>query len=57
MNKIVIIGTCDSCPFFDNQYYGYNEICKCLDRKIDSVDGEHPIPDDCPLETTEQTTS
>ena len=51
--KIVIINTCDECPYFDNQYYSYEERCFELDRVIqyDDYDKFYPIPDDCPLST------
>ena len=63
MNKKVIISKCDNCPYFDNQYYTYEETCKLLDRKIPVVKEPNeylfskfirPIPDDCPLEDTDE---
>ncbi len=53
MIKVLIITECDDCCFFDNEYYEYNETCKQLDRTIETVDGTHPIPKDCPLPTTD----
>lgn len=49
-NRICIISYCDECPHFDNEYYGYNETCVKLSRKI-SKNGQYryEIPDDCPL--------
>lgn len=52
MNRLVVISRCDECPYFDNVYWGYNERCRKLDRKIDSLEGQfdvHEIPEDCPL--------
>lgn len=55
MNRRVIIEQCDQCPFFDNEYYGYDETCTKLDRKIKSNEHyEHNIPDDCPLHVTDE---
>ena len=57
MNKKVTIKTCDNCPYFNNYYYGYQETCELLDRKIksegDGFSGKHHIPVDCPLEDTD----
>ena len=57
MNRILIISTCEQCSYFDNQYYGYHEVCKKLDRKIEKIGNDFIIPDDCPLEQTEDETS
>ena len=43
--KVVIIETCDDCPFFDDEYYDYRSFCTKLDVKIEGS-GVHP---DCPL--------
>lgn len=54
-NRICIISFCDECPYFDNEYYGYAETCKKLNRKIKrnanttGYDNSYDIPDDCPL--------
>lgn len=54
---LVTVTKCDECPHFDNQYWGYNEMCLLLDEKIEAEwDGEekrynkqhHPIPHNCP---------
>lgn len=52
MNRIVEISLCDECPFFDNQYYTFNEKCKKLKRMIEVGENHYsfPIPDDCPLD-------
>ena len=47
--RILTISCCDDCCYFDNHYYGYNEICRMLNRKIEKIGGEYPIPEDCPL--------
>lgn len=56
MRKLVI-QYCDDCPHFDNQYYGYNEKCKLLDKVIPSDNYKEEecryvrdIPEECPLE-------
>jgi hypothetical protein len=50
-NRICIIRYCDECPHFDNEYYGYEETCKKLNRKIKRNPNTivYEIPDDCPL--------
>lgn len=54
-NRICIISHCDQCPYFDNEYYGYSEICTKLKRviphnqKSNAFDLNHEIPEDCPL--------
>jgi hypothetical protein len=53
--RICILEYCDDCPYFDNEYYGYNQRCVKLNRVIerggDSSFGSHyEIPIDCPLE-------
>jgi len=52
MSKIVKILSCDDCPYFDNEYYSYNEKCKKLNKVVDKrdEDGNRIIPEDCPLE-------
>jgi hypothetical protein len=57
MNKrILTIDNCNDCPYFDNHYFSYNEICRKLDRIIQkdrnrsAITPLYPIPDDCPLE-------
>lgn len=55
MNRIVIIGTCDTCPFFDNEYPDYAQICEAIDRQIKrDSDNKFSIPEDCPLEKTDR---
>lgn len=54
MNKIIIINTCEDCPFFDNEYYSYNERCTQLERVIEQINNHYCIPEDCPLETTDE---
>ncbi len=56
MNKILIIDKCDNCSYFNNEYYGYDEECMVLDRKIERAGGfsDHDIPNDCPLGTTDE---
>ena len=50
MVKICEISLCDECHKFDNVYYGYNETCRLLDRKIEKNENcDHDIPSDCPL--------
>ena len=51
----LIISCCDQCPHFNNEYYGYEETCRKLDRKIEKnnemdYESRFPIPDDCPLD-------
>jgi predicted metal-binding protein len=57
--KVVHISSCHQCPNFDNEYWGYEEICRKLNRKIkrvkkkegdNYVSDKYPIPKDCPLE-------
>ena len=54
-SRICIINFCDECPHFDNEYYGYAETCKKLNRQIKrntnttGYDNSYDIPDDCPL--------
>jgi hypothetical protein len=51
MKKKLVIETCDQCPHFDNEYWGYEQACTILDRLIPDVkDMPRPIPVDCPLE-------
>ncbi len=53
--KKVIIDNCSNCPFFDNQYYGYHEICKVMGIKIERISEDfYRIPEDCPLEDTDE---
>ena len=51
MAKKLIIDKCGSCTFFDNEYYGYEEECILLDRKIkrEGVGEPYLPPNDCPL--------
>lgn len=55
--KKLVINDCKQCPHFDNEYWGYNEVCMLLDRKIPSTKGanDHEIPEDCPLADEPQT--
>lgn len=53
MKRLEIDG-CEKCHHFDNQYYGYNEKCRRLDRVIKKksdlvMEDNYPIPADCPL--------
>lgn len=50
MKKIVKIDSCSKCPYYDNEYYSYNEKCKMLDIKV----GPGAIPDNCPLESAKE---
>jgi len=52
MAKIGIIENCDCCNNFDNSYWGYEEKCKLLNRRIPqkNLGNPHDIPSDCPLE-------
>ena len=64
-NRIVIIGSCDNCPHFDNSYYECLETCTKLKRvmKLQFAPlqkGEkypkcigRPTPEDCPLPRTD----
>ena len=56
--RICIIECCDDCPYFDNEYYGYNETCTKLSRKmvralgpfgVSNIHARYDIPEDCPL--------
>ena len=49
MEKTLIIDTCDYCPFFDNYYYDYAEICEFNLKAVPKVEYKHPIPKWCPL--------
>jgi len=51
MKKKLIINTCSECPYYDNEYYDFNQLCTRLERVIDPDLG---IPEDCPLETTDE---
>ena len=46
MDRLCVIRKCDECPHYNNEYWGYLEICHELDRKTDPDD----IPEDCPLQ-------
>ena len=50
MNKKVIIANCNQCPYYSNEDYHYYEECLNLGRVIKGG----VIPEDCPLETTEE---
>lgn len=53
--RVVEIEFCSECKNFDNQYFGYNETCKRLHRKIEkNKEGEYQIPSDCPLTNVEE---
>lgn len=60
MKKLLVIDNCNDCPHFDNSYWGYEEKCKKLKRKIPwimrSERSVFPIPDDCPLPNAEEKT-
>ena len=45
--KVVIVETCDGCPYFDNVYYFWDQNCTKLDRKVEHH--ETGILPDCPL--------
>ena len=60
-NKKLVISTCSRCPYHDNVYYTYSSECSILPeisgplkgrmgRKVDRTE----IPEDCPLEDTEE---
>ena len=51
-NRKLVISNCNDCPFYDNHYYTYDETCTKLNRKVDT--SKEPIPEDCPLEPTEE---
>lgn len=44
---LVVLANCNDCPYFDNEYYGYEQTCTILDRAIG--DYNNPIPADCPV--------
>lgn len=46
MKKILIIDACNKCPFYDNEYYSYNEKCTAGDRHVENP---RRILEDCPL--------
>ncbi len=50
MKKVVIIDSCSDCPYFDNSYYTYEQVCEKLNKK-----NEHPseILENCPLKDAE----
>ena len=50
MDRQLTISLCDDCPHFDNDYYEYREWCTKLGRVVVYILGDHPIPDDCPLD-------
>jgi hypothetical protein len=53
----LIINDCEKCYYFDNEYYHYSEECILLSRRIqrnDSSSSHFPIPDDCPLQKTNE---
>lgn len=54
MKKLLVINDCDDCKHFDNSYWGYEEYCMSLKRKIKRVINIYPIPDDCPLPNAEE---
>jgi len=57
MKKVITIDRCDDCPNFDNAYYGYDEKCRVLNRKIERIKMDcfkHSIPLDCPLPDSEE---
>lgn len=61
-NKRVVISECEECTFFDYEYYTYNQTCRKLGKRIesersDNVWSSFPIPEDCPLEDTEEPTT
>ena len=49
--RCIQINDCGDCPLFDNVYYGYEQTCTVLDRRMDwsASYPEYPIPSDCPL--------
>ena len=44
--RIVVIDTCSECPYYDNEYYSYEQHC----GKLDKHTSPDEIPEDCPLE-------
>ena len=47
MKRILLISTCNDCPYFDYDY----SFCDKLDKIVEKdKDFNHPIPEDCPLE-------
>ena len=60
MKKVVVISKCNSCPFFSNEYWGYEHKCASLNRIIEERKddtGTYGIPKDCPLPNIEQFSS
>ena len=55
MSKLLIIDSCDMCPYFDNQYYTYEHTCTKTDTVIsyEHENNVHLIPTNCPLEDGE----
>lgn len=55
-NRKVVIANCADCPFFDNEYYEYEETCTQLRIKIvrEPKTQVYPIPECCPLTKTEE---
>ncbi len=54
IKRKLTICKCDECSYFDNEYFGYNEKCRKLNKIIQGKStNNHPIPDDCPLEKEE----
>jgi len=50
MEKTIVIKHCDNCPFFDNEYYTFNEECSKEHKRVpEGTDNNHPIPEWCPL--------
>jgi hypothetical protein len=50
MKKVLIIDSCTDCPYFDNSYYDYNQICDKLNKKNSNPS---EILKDCPLKDAE----
>jgi hypothetical protein len=52
VKKILIIDSCNDCPYFDNSYYDYARICDKLHKVNKSNIFE--ILEECPLKDAEQ---
>jgi hypothetical protein len=50
MARIVVITSCEHCPYFDSFYYDHKCECTLLERVIEELS----IPEDCPLAQTDE---
>jgi hypothetical protein len=48
MGKKLIIYCCNDCPYFDNQYYEYNQTCERLGEENKNY--QSSVLENCPLE-------